>query len=230
MNEWDEIANSRLKQLISGRDVTYTEVILPSIEKYINYGGKIIDVGCGTGFGTAFFARYDPEIIGLDPSLGSIEVAQRAYKGICFVHSTVHEFEVRDKFDIVILNMVLHNATDPIELLAGCKKLLRSGGRLIYTMCHPKYWVPYKTALDPEDFEYSKEGLYSFPFTTTLNKRSIGVTSYYHRRIETYQEIFEGVGLVERVFREIFPNEKVMRLYPRRWEYPRYVVGVLSVQ
>lgn len=100
---------------------------------------RILDVGCGLGFLTAFLAKFERNVVGIDPSLKTIEIAKAEHPDLTFYEAGGENFsDLMDKeqielFDIAVLNMVLHSLDDKqaLELLIGLKKCLIKGGALI---------------------------------------------------------------------------------------------------
>lgn len=65
---------------------------------------KILDLGCGTGFGAAQFAKAGYANLTLtDYSEGMLEVAKRkrGLKGYKFIHANLHDLQLKEKFDLI---------------------------------------------------------------------------------------------------------------------------------
>lgn len=114
--------------------------LLPAekIEKYIPHKGKIIDVGCGFGYNTIYFALKDNRrmIVGYDLDKNKIEEAKKASKGIKNVSFKVKDL-IKDhslkRCDSVYLLDVVHHLPKNTqeEVFKEIYKKLKKGGILI---------------------------------------------------------------------------------------------------
>ena len=76
-----------------------------------------------------------------------------------------------------------------------------------------------------KEFSYLNVREYDLNFNISLDQLCMdNKIKYYHRAISVYME-----GAYKHRFRnisidEIYPNEDIMKLYPRTWDYPKYIV------
>lgn len=91
--------------------------------------GKILDIGCNTGFFLDEMAGFDRYGIDRSPSHGKI--AQAKYGNNIFI-GTFEDYPAPDfLFDCITLQDVLDHTTDPLEVLKKCHRLLRPDGLLV---------------------------------------------------------------------------------------------------
>jgi ubiquinone/menaquinone biosynthesis C-methylase UbiE len=107
-------------------------------EKWGIAGGKVLDVGTGTGLTAVGFAQGIPgvEVTGLDLSAVAIEVAgEYAQKSglasrVFFEEGDAEEMPFEDgAFDLVISGSTLHLVNDPIRMFDEIRRVLKPGGR-----------------------------------------------------------------------------------------------------
>ena len=99
-------------------------------------GGRVLDIGCGTGFLTNVLAeRVGPRgmVVGVDPDGERLEVARRQYAGdnIQFVEESAETFP-EDQYDLVFSNYVLHWVQNKDRVLQKVCHNLCCGGRFAY--------------------------------------------------------------------------------------------------
>jgi SAM-dependent methyltransferase len=109
-------------------------------QKFISKNDSVIDIACGTGYGTALLADNCLSVIGVDISEEAIRYANKHYKkksNINFIQSGLFDFN--GLADIVISFETIEHINDSIE--ATVKKLLSLAKNKI--ICS----VPYKEAI-----------------------------------------------------------------------------------
>ena len=91
-------------------------------------GGRILDLGCGTGELTHEIAKFSDEAIGIDLSPDMIKKAKESYPSIKFLVMDACALEWESYFDAVFSNAVLHFIKTQDALLDSvCKSLTKNG-------------------------------------------------------------------------------------------------------
>jgi len=74
-------------------------------------GMRVLELGCGNGIFTEYFAAAGIELIALDISVELLELAQERChnKNITFFVSSVEELALNFKFDAIIGSSILHH-------------------------------------------------------------------------------------------------------------------------
>ncbi|MCS7046895.1 MAG: class I SAM-dependent methyltransferase [Gemmataceae bacterium] len=95
--------------------------------------GRLLDVGCGTGWTSRFFARRGYEVLGIDICPDMIEAAQRAQQreriaALQFRVGDYEEFAHDRPFDIAVFYDSLHHAVDEEAALRCVFDALKPGG------------------------------------------------------------------------------------------------------
>jgi SAM-dependent methyltransferase len=106
--------------------------ILPDVR-----GLDVIDLGCGTGYWCAWFARLGASPVGLDVSEAQLETARTLQRehGLDFplVHATAENPPFEDgSFDLAFSEYGAAIWCDPYVWIPRAYRLLRPGGRLIF--------------------------------------------------------------------------------------------------
>ena len=107
---------------------------LPEVVARLHAGGRMLDVGCGSGRVCIAFARAFPksEIVGIDPDAESIARARKAAVGldIRFEATTLDRFRSNGGFDLVTICDCIHDLADPVRTLKEIHALLKPDGTL----------------------------------------------------------------------------------------------------
>jgi SAM-dependent methyltransferase len=177
-------------------------------------GGRVADIGCGTGSTTRWFAnKVGPEgqISAVDISADQLAVAQssaeaRGLSNINFVRASAYDTGLpRDYFDVVHCRLLLCHLVRPLDALREMAAIARPGGLVI---C----------------FDLDITGSFSVPATECYSRlRALAASDQRLRGIDDARglnlpHLFRQVGLVEPEIAFIHPvylrGER-----KRLWEY-----------
>lgn len=105
-------------------------------------GSRILDVGCGSGWLSEFFARLGYDVTGIDISPDLVEIARARVESVAYGadHETplrcrflVHDAEgspLADEFDAVVCYDSLHHFVDERAVVSNLSAMTRYGGAL----------------------------------------------------------------------------------------------------
>jgi trans-aconitate methyltransferase len=101
----------------------------------------VLDIGCGDGRVTAMIAERLPEgsVLGVDMSRSMIALAQEQfppgdYPNMSFRQMDARLLELPPAFEVAFSTAALHWVDDHEAVLAGVRRSLRPGGRLLFQM------------------------------------------------------------------------------------------------
>ncbi len=94
---------------------------------------RLLDLGCGTGWTSVFFARAGYEVLGVDlaPDMIAHARANAERASLDRLHFLVCDYEelpFEDDFDAVVFYDSLHHAVDEATAVRGAYRALKSGG------------------------------------------------------------------------------------------------------
>jgi SAM-dependent methyltransferase len=112
---------------------------LPRVHEALGGGGSVADLGCGEGWSSVGMALAYPaaRVDGFDVDPASVEAARR--------HAEEHRVEDRvmfhlvdaatatatEAYDLVTAFECVHDLPDPVSVLAGARRMVRSGGTVL---------------------------------------------------------------------------------------------------
>ena len=97
-------------------------------------GARLLEIGCGEGYGTALLARRATTVLGVDYDATTITHAARTYLQASFVRANLAALPVRNaSVDVVATLQVIEHVWDHPEFLTECRRALRPGGTLLVT-------------------------------------------------------------------------------------------------
>ena len=152
-------------------------------------GEKVLDLGCGYGFFTDYFRSIGANAIGVDGSEKMIEIAKERYPITAFTVmdiTTPLAFE-SNQFDIVFSNQVLMDIENIDFVFSECRRILKTGGILYYSIVHPAFYDSYWQK-DENGYRYAKVmDKYITPYQFT--QEFWGETEHFHRPLSHYLNI-----------------------------------------
>jgi len=95
---------------------------------------RVLDVGCGTGFGTLGLVEHSDDVHGLDQSLHQFERAREKEElaGVDLVRGDAENLPYADdSFDAVWSSGSIEYWPSPVDALAEARRVVRPGGRVL---------------------------------------------------------------------------------------------------
>ena len=194
-NQWNNAASKYMEDQEHSEYVESNKRVVKTRFKHFN-GEKILDLGCGYGLYTDYFRSIGGNAIGIDGSEKMIELARERYP--------LTEFSVMDittplafennQFDIVFSNQVLMDIENIDIVFSECKRILKAGGILYYSIVHPAFYDGHWLK-DINGYGYAKvieKYINSYQFTNKF----WGETEHFHRPLSDYLNIAAKNGFV----------------------------------
>lgn len=123
-------------------------------------GGRVLEVGCGTGMGIPLLQRHSSSIVGGDYTLSLLTEARRHLPAAKLVRHDALALPFADRcFDAVLLLEMLYYVADIRTALREAHRVLRPGGRVMISVPNP----------DRPDFNPSPFSV-SYPSQTDLRE------------------------------------------------------------
>lgn len=190
----------KLRRTAAGLNEVVEQPALRSMLPESLEGLRILDLGCGFGdFARKARREGARAVVGIDISLRMLERAATLTNdpAIEYRRASIEQLELDDDpFDVVVSSLAMHYVEDYHGAVRRIARLLRTGGRLAFSVEHPmctalpeQQWIrdaAGKPLYWPVD-DYRLEGWRETNWITN------GVMKY-HRTIETYVTVLIGAG------------------------------------
>ncbi len=124
-----------------GIDITWRKIACK--KAYANIDKKsnidIADIACGTGDMILFWEKMAKvenvaigDVVGVDPSVGMLEVAREKLPHVRFIESEAKEISLEDSSrDIISISYGIRNVVERVKALSEFHRILREGGILV---------------------------------------------------------------------------------------------------
>jgi SAM-dependent methyltransferase len=132
---------------------SYSEELFDTIVHYagIARGGRVLDLGCGTGLGMAAYLRRGFEVVGVDVASVMMEQAKASLPAgslASFVEGRAEQLPLPDaSFDLVSCAQAFH-WFEPRATFAECARVLRPGGAIAIFWKHAARTDPFTQACE----------------------------------------------------------------------------------
>jgi SAM-dependent methyltransferase len=137
-------------------------------------GLRVLDAGCGAGYGTAELARTAAHVIGIDLSADAVGYAREHYgtPNAGFLQASCIALPVLDaSIDLAVVFEVIEHLADWRSLLAELRRVLAPAGRLIISTPNKAYYAAARRLTGPNPYhvhefefeEFSEELRRLFP-------------------------------------------------------------------
>jgi 2-polyprenyl-3-methyl-5-hydroxy-6-metoxy-1,4-benzoquinol methylase len=239
--EWDNLAPIRLRQIRSKSDITYNHVIKPIVLSLVRerfqtsvIKNSCLDVGCGVGDLTDNLSVYFEDILGIDLSEKSLELAAAysRHKNTRFLNVSLAQLaKERGKisFECVVASMSLQCMRDINRAFLDISKLISDNGIFLFVIPHPCFWPEYSGYAKLAGYDYGRELAVTLPFRITREYQNENLSTQFHRPLQQYFSALQKANFVVEQLIEIKPELEVETLYPTPWVYPRYISVIASL-
>lgn len=138
--KWGKVAQKIEESLGDPQFDYFRKDKLLCYEEFYNlreYGGRVLDVGCGPGHFVLHSASLDLEVVGIDSSQEMLQLAQKRLQreGL---NAFLAEVDITqglpfkdDTFDVVVCESVLNHVPDPCFVLQEIHRVTKSNGRVV---------------------------------------------------------------------------------------------------
>lgn len=147
IGSYDALTDEFLASLDPDGGFSRRHLLNPAIFRMLGdvSGTTVLDAGCGQGYLCRLLAERGADVVGVEPARRLLDHAERLEaerrQGVRYLQRDLSRLGDIGAFDAVVANMVLLDIADWRTALANCVHVLRTGGRLVYSLHHP-CWVP----------------------------------------------------------------------------------------
>jgi SAM-dependent methyltransferase len=121
----------------------------------LSRGRRVLDLGCGTGYGSLELAPTALSVTGLDVAPDAIEYARTHFsrRNLRWIQSSCTTLPFRDaSFDLVIAYEVIEHLTDWELLIEEARRVLAPGGQFIVSTPNKSYYAESRKLSGPNPF------------------------------------------------------------------------------
>lgn len=145
---------------------------------------RVLDIGCGAGYGSAELAHTATAVTGVDISPEAVALAQSSYiaPNLRFLAASATSIPFPDaSFDLITCFEVIEHIHDWSSLLSEARRLLTAGGQFIVSTPNKSYYAESRLQIGPNpyhvhEFEYEE-------FTAALGSTFASVTLYVQNHV-----------------------------------------------
>jgi SAM-dependent methyltransferase len=140
-------------------------------------GRRILDAGCGTGYGSAVLSPAGRSVIGVDVSIDAVRYAAEHYAdfGAVFLCAPCEQLPFRTgSFDLVVAFEVIEHLENWSPMLEEARRVLSPGGLFIVSTPNKAFYAEFRKDAGPNPFhthefeyrEFQEALLERFPYVS----------------------------------------------------------------
>jgi 2-polyprenyl-3-methyl-5-hydroxy-6-metoxy-1,4-benzoquinol methylase len=225
LRRWDRHARELMERFGPEGDLHRVALLNPVLLELLGdvEGKGVLDAGCGEGYLSRMLAARGARVTAVDASAAMLAIARErtpADADITYLQASCEDLRGLSEaaFDLVVSNMVLQDLADHEAALGEFARVLRPGGRLIFSILHPCFSAPgcgwvrnYRgDRLLWRSDNYFAEGAYEQPWPPGAPDGVIG----HHRTLTSYFGAVRRAGFSVDQLIEPKPSDEVLARYP----------------
>lgn len=116
---------------------------------------RVIDIGCGTGYGAAEIARFARHVIGIDVADEAVRFAQANYArpNLAFIRAPATSLPVRDRsMDLVLCFEMIEHVENWTDLLAEVRRAVAPGGQFVVSTPNREFYAESRRLSGPNPY------------------------------------------------------------------------------
>jgi len=104
------------------------------VRQFVN-GKDVLDIGCGTGYGSHILAEHARSVLGLDYDQDAIDYCRTHYRAqnIIFQHADAATLSIKNKFDVAVSFQVIEHMHHVEDFIDRIKSAVKQNGFIIIT-------------------------------------------------------------------------------------------------
>jgi len=168
-------------------------------------GKRVLDCGCGTGYGTFELAQAAVEVTGVDFSYEALEYARAHYAraNMCYVAASCFDLPFPDaSFDLIVAFEVIEHLADFRRFLDECARVLVPSGLFVVSTPNKSYYGESRAQSGPNPFhkhEFEAEEFHSeldrvYRCVTLLAQNHVECFSFAATAFSTAEARIDGEG------------------------------------
>ena len=142
---WDQVSPDFIQGVANTSRPFYTRMLatgiaqVPGLAGRLNEGINVLELACGTSGGLSRFAQAYPNstFVGLDGDQHSLDLAAEALRAagvedrVSLTLSTFEDLDHSDQYDLVWINVSMHECRDIERVTANVHNALKAGGQFV---------------------------------------------------------------------------------------------------
>jgi len=126
-------------------------------------GKKVLDVACGSGYGTALLANSAASVAGADVAREAVEYARQHYgsPNTQFIQADCFSLPFGAQFDLVVAFEIIEHLQDAARFLTELRRVLTPAGVLLISTPNRLYYTDDRGVINPfheREYSYSEFG------------------------------------------------------------------------
>lgn len=155
-------------------------------------GKRVVDLGCGAGYGSAELARTAVSVLGCDISQEAVEWARTQYAvpNLRFEQASCDAVPLGDaSIDLAVAFEVIEHLYEPEKLLAEVRRLLAPGGQFVVSTPNTGYYAESREAAGPNPYHHHEFSFQEFQEALSRHFSHVALYTQNHAPAIAFQPV-----------------------------------------
>lgn len=199
------------------------------LKNFIKEKDRVIDIACGTGYGTKIISEFSKHVVGVDISREAVSYAKSSYKGIenSFIVGDACDYVHTHKFDIVVSYETIEHIKNFEKVIKNYNRLLNKEGLLFVSSPNRTIKSPNRKFSDQPKNKFHTQEFTISELSEYLKNAGFNILSVYGQR----KELNIRNNLLRKYYHKIIrlherTSPKLKKLSKISFLHPRYFIIV----
>ncbi|MEZ4800592.1 MAG: class I SAM-dependent methyltransferase [Flavobacteriales bacterium] len=196
---YDEYSTQQKK---IGVNIRHRTIIKNLVKAGLDNSSNVLEIGCGIGTLTSLLVKKCGQLLAVDISPSSIEMAKKnlgKHHNLSFLVSDMSDFPATEKFDFIVLPDVLEHI--PVEqhnnLFLQISKNLKPDGRVCIHIPDP-YALEWIRNNKPELLQIIDQSLYTDIIIPSIYKNNLAIDKLVRYQLQATLPDYQWIELIHR--------------------------------
>jgi SAM-dependent methyltransferase len=175
------------------------------LAQHLNRSLAVLDIGSGSGYGTAALAEVATSATGIDLSSEAVDYAREHYNQphLTFVPGSATDLPFPDQsFDLITAFEVIEHLADPAKLLSEARRVLRHDGLFLVSTPNKTYYAETRGSKGPNPYhlhefafdEFRAALASAFPVSEILQQNHTDAFSFSQANVLATDAVIENIS------------------------------------
>jgi len=187
-------------------------------------GKNVLDIGCGTGYGSKILAERAKHVLAIDYDRDAIAYCRTHFGGanLEFRQGEVTKLDSNDEFDVAVSFQVIEHMRDTDDFVQRMKQVVKHGGIILITTPNVKTLPPRQGEHNP--FHFSEMNYEQFTSLLSRHFSNYEILGIGYRTRNWLRSIVQRLPLYRKIGLHLKRSSRIKRVAVRAMQATEFAV------